>query len=56
MARLHRNNAAEWVMTVVLWPFAWIGQLLRGSRQIESTPPKKSRPAMIEGLPPRTMN
>jgi hypothetical protein len=24
MARLHRNNAAEWVMVIVLTPLVWI--------------------------------
>jgi hypothetical protein len=55
MPRLHRNNSAEWMMTIILWPIAAMMRLLRGSDK--PTPsPKKSRQAMIEGLPPRTMN
>jgi hypothetical protein len=55
MARLHRNNAAEWMMTIVVWPIAWMMRLLRGNDK-PTPPPKKSRQSMIEGLPPRTMN
>ncbi len=67
MPRLHRNNAAEWVMVIVLTPFAWIAR--RFSRSRASTEPsgsaagqraKSKKPirskVMIEGLPPRTMN
>jgi len=64
--RLHRNNAAEWVMVIALTPIAW---LIHGWKNIFKTrastepsgsaagvanPPRK--PVMIEGLPPRTMN
>jgi hypothetical protein len=58
-AHLHRNNAAEWVMVMVLTPFAW---MIRGWKQwrgmrVETAPAKAARkPVMIEGLPPRTMN
>ncbi len=70
MANLHRNNAAEWVMVIVLAPFVWIARLWK-RRHISraSTEPSGSaagssarakRPqrskVMIEGLPPRTMN
>jgi len=55
MAKLHRNNAAEWMMAIVVWPIAWMLRLLRGSSK-RTAPPPKSRSAMIEGLPPRTMN
>ena len=24
---LHRNNAAEWVMFIVVWPVAWVVRL-----------------------------
>ena len=30
MPRLHRNNAAEWVMVIALWPVAWV---VRGWRK-----------------------
>jgi hypothetical protein len=59
MARLHRNNAAEWVMVAAVAPFVWIA---RGWKKIRSkredvAPAKAARKSvMIEGLPPRTMN
>jgi len=55
MPRLHRNNAAEWMMAIVVWPIAWTLRLLRGSSK-RAAPRAKSRSAMSEGLPPRTMN
>jgi hypothetical protein len=55
MPRLHRNNAAEWIMVILLWPIMSIMRLLRGNNK-DNPPLKKSRQAMIEGLPPRTMN
>jgi hypothetical protein len=70
MPRLHRNNGAEWVMVIVLTPFAWMVRAwntLRGKREKrepsgsaagssrQSNKPRK-RSTMIEGLPPRTMN
>ena len=59
MSRLHRNNAAEWMMVIVLTPFAWIAnKFLRSSSPKPVTklknPPRSK--VMIEGLPPRTMN
>jgi hypothetical protein len=66
MPRLHRNNAAEWVMVIALTPFAWLirgwkrlvprraSTELSGSAAGRAKPAKK--PVMIEGLPPRTMN
>jgi hypothetical protein len=63
VSRLHRNNAAEWVMVIVLTPVAWAVRAWRWcfhSRQKEEpvtkrlTPPR--RKPMIEGLPPRNMN
>lgn len=30
---LHRNNAAEWVMVVALWPVAMAVRLVRRMRQ-----------------------
>ena len=62
MSRLHRNNAAEWVMVAALMPFAWIvrgWKKLRGSRPAENKLPVKKpvrSSVMIEGLPPRTLN
>jgi hypothetical protein len=69
MARLHRNNAAEWVMVVALMPVVWMMRLLRRAKREPSgfrepsgsaagpSPAKPvSRPVRIEGLPPRTMN
>jgi len=70
MPRLHRNNAAEWVMVIVLTPFAW---MIRGWKKVPQTRagiepggsaagasgrPKNAvkRSVMIEGLPPRTLN
>jgi hypothetical protein len=65
--RLHRNNAAEWVMVIVLTPFAWITKRLTrprastepsgsaAGRRSKSKKPVRSK-VMIEGLPPRTMN
>jgi hypothetical protein len=63
----HRNNAAEWVMVIVLAPVMWIARLLRlilRGRSAQHVEPAKSpkakaavkRSVMIEGLPPRTMN
>lgn len=66
--RLHRNNAAEWVMLIALTPIAWTLRLMRKLRAPRaSTEPsgptagshksaKPKRSVMIEGLPPRTMN
>jgi hypothetical protein len=70
MPRLHRNNAAEWVMLIAIAPFAWIARLFAqgrrdrrasrepsgsaAGRESKSAPPP--RKVMIEGLPPRTMN
>jgi hypothetical protein len=34
---LHRKNAAEWIMWIVLWPTAWVMRLLKfgsGSKQM----------------------
>jgi hypothetical protein len=68
MARLHRNNAAEWIMLIAIAPVVWTMRLIRGPHRTRasrepsgsaagaSTPSKPSRPVMIEGLPPRTMN
>lgn len=63
MSRLHRNNAAEWVMVIALRPMVWMMRLLRrdqrepGGSAAGSLPAKPmSRPVRIEGLPPRTMN
>jgi hypothetical protein len=56
MARLHRNNAAEWMMAIIVWPIAMVMRLLRGNDKNIPPPKKKSRQSMIEGLPPRTMN
>jgi hypothetical protein len=65
-ANLHRNNAAEWLMVIVLTPISWITLgwqkifKLRASTEPSGSaagvanPPRK--PVMIEGLPPRTMN
>jgi hypothetical protein len=61
MPRLHRNNAAEWVMVIVLTPVAWIisGWKKRRERRIaaaaKTKKPVRSK-VLIEGLPPRTMN
>ena len=58
-ARLHRNNAAEWVMVIALTPIAW---MIRGWKKMRGTPRKietsktERKRVMIEGLPPRTMN
>ena len=67
MPRLHRNNAAEWVMVVALVPIALIVRLwkkargARASREPSGSAAgagreKPRRSVMIEGLPPRTMN
>ncbi len=57
--RLHRNNAAEWVMVIALKPIAWMvrgWKRMRGTpKEIETSRPERKR-VMIEGLPPRTMN
>jgi hypothetical protein len=58
--RLHRNNAAEWVMVIALMPvglFVRGWKRVRGNRIKAETKEKPVRkPVMIEGLPPRTMN
>ena len=67
MPRLHRNNAAEWVMAIALSPLRWIARLTKkGRKNSARTEPsgsaagpavkKPTRSVMIEGLPPRTMN
>jgi hypothetical protein len=68
MAKLHRNNAAEWVMVIALTPFVWTIRLLKrtfrsrasrepsGSAAGPSPKDKPRRSVMIEGLPPRPMN
>jgi hypothetical protein len=59
MPRLHRNNAAEWVMVIALTPFAWIARgwkKLRRPREKAAPVKPVRKPVMIEGLPPRTMN
>ncbi len=71
MPRLHRNNAAEWVMVIALTPIAWVVRLwkrvfrTRASREPSGSAAgnaktvakdKTRRPVTIEGLPPRTMN
>ena len=63
MANLHRNNAAEWVMVIVLMPFVWIARRWKNYKDSRaSTEPsgsaagKPRRSVMIEGLPPRNMN
>jgi hypothetical protein len=57
MPQLHRNNAAEWVMLIALSPFIWLRRLFIRSRSSAGpVAPPARRAAMIEGLPPRTMN
>jgi hypothetical protein len=66
MPRLHRNNAAEWVMIVALTPVAWVWRLfVRSGREPREAPESRerrksinrpSRGVSIEGLPPRTLN
>jgi hypothetical protein len=63
---MHRNNAAEWVMVIVLMPFVWLARVWKKLHANKKTEPGGSaggavkkpvkRPVMIEGLPPRTMN
>ena len=57
MPRLHRNNAAEKIMVIALWPIAWVMRRMQKNREeiakMKKTP--RSR-VVIEGLPPRTMN
>jgi hypothetical protein len=59
MPRLHRNNAAEWVMVIAVMPFLWLARSwkkLRGTpKKVELVKPAR-KSVMIEGLPPRTMN
>ncbi len=70
MPRLHRNNAAEWLMVIVLTPFVGIARLVKKRRDFRASTepsgsaagssarakkPQRSK-VMIEGLPPRTMN
>jgi hypothetical protein len=63
MSRLHRNNAAERVMVIVLTPLAWAVRssrwCFRSRKKVEAatkrrTPPRRG--PVIEGLPPRNMN
>jgi len=68
MAKLHRNNAAEWMMVIVLTPLVWIARGWKkvstrrasrepgGSAAGVSPKAKPRKSVMIEGLPPRTMN
>jgi hypothetical protein len=60
MSRLHRNNAAEWVMVIALSPIAWMIRRWKKRRDRRAIAVKSDKPVrskvMIEGLPPRTMN
>jgi hypothetical protein len=57
MSRLHRNNAAEWVMAIALFPVKWIVRVFAaGRKKKEEVKKPAARSVMIEGLPPRTMN
>ena len=58
MSRLHRNNAAERMMVIVLTPVAWIIRLFKHSLspKVEKKKASRRRAVMIEGLPDRTMN
>ena len=33
---LHRKNAAEWVMWIVLWPAAWVMRLLKTWKRLKT--------------------
>jgi len=63
MPRLHRNNAAEWVIVVALTPVAWVWRLFNrkpreasDGRKRQKSNNRPSRGVSIEGLPPRTLN
>ena len=63
MPRLHRNNAAEWVIVVALTPVALVWRLFNRkprdaseARERRKSSNRPSRGVSIEGLPPRTLN